>query len=230
MTKMPIVLRSGLMAFAAAAVVAAPAVASEPPTLFALRMNAALQAQSSVRTVATGYGAPVPIRLVTDAGPDSGTQRITYGTGHVTVLVVPGAAYVRGDEQVLVRYMGYKPGPAARFSNVWIRIPVSDRDYGAVSSEVTMSSVANDLTLSPPINALPSKAIGGRRLAVIQGTLFGRPLGATTYASPASHLPVRVVTRKGSERVAVVVLSNWGEAVHVTAPANSTPIAATGLE
>src|SRR5205823_2568333 len=87
--------------------------------------------------------------------------------------------YVRGDAFVLVNFMGYRPGPAARFDHRWIRVPADDADYSALASGVTLSSAVAEITLRLPLKTIPHATVGGDRVAGIAGVI--------TYASGNSY-------------------------------------------
>jgi hypothetical protein len=124
------------------------------------------EAQKSVHYVSVQSAGGDRIVEVADAAWDQGIQRITYThagqTGHVTVLVTPGTAYVNGDTFALTSYMGYGPDAASAYSGRWIEIPSSDHDYNAVSSDVTMPQ-AVQLYVPTPVWLSSMRLLRARR-------------------------------------------------------------------
>src|SRR4051794_37403473 len=92
---------SSAAVFAAAFAVAASAFAAVSPVQLFSSALAAAHAQRSVHYVAAQTSPGSMVTIVGDAAVDRGIQRITYrkgaGAGHITVVVVANAAYVRGD-------------------------------------------------------------------------------------------------------------------------------------
>jgi hypothetical protein len=191
-------------------------------------------AQRSVHYDAVANNGISRTRLVCDVAATSGIQRITYerggNTGHVTVLVRSGTAYIRGDSFILSSYLGFKPAGAGRFAGKWIRIPHSDRAYAPVSAAVTLPSTIDEFRLVGPLTFLPGKTVAGQKTIGIRGTI-GKPAAqATLYArAHGAPLPVGEVETFG-KAFDETILSRWNERVRVPVPAQSVPISATGLE
>jgi hypothetical protein len=196
---------------------------------------AAARAQQSVHYVTDARFGTFHTRMVCDVGRTRGIQRITFQsegkTGTVTVLVVAGSAYLRGDSFVLTRYMGFKAAGSAGYAGKWVRIPRTDRHYAAVAEAVTLSSAIGELRLAGPLSALPETTIAGRRVLGIKGATTGKPKVPEALYARAQGLPLPV-GEIASDGTAVVVtnLSGWNEAVHVAVPPHAAAIATTGLE
>jgi hypothetical protein len=223
------------LACALAGVLASSASAAPSPAGLLRSVISAAGAQHSMHYVSTSVVVPIRITQVADVGVDRGIQRITYRhngrAGRVTVIVVGGAAYVRGDSLALVSYMGFKPGAAAKFGQRWVKIPAGDRIYGAVAADVTLASALGDLKLSPPLAHLPSTTRNGVRVITVAGKLpTSRTAAVTLYArASGAPLPVAEVFKEGTSQ-GEVTFSRWNVPVTVRAPAHAVPIAATGLE
>ena len=205
-------------------------------------MIAAAGHQRSFRSTSlqTGCGCGVDERIsqVTDVAANEGIQRITFtadgSTGHVTVLVIGGTAYVEGDSFALVNYLGYKPDAATAYAGQWIAIPAADPDFDAVADDVTLLTAVEDLAVPNPLHLAPRRVIGGKATLGVTGTkratgnaaaitesLYGRAKGLP--------LPVEEDIVQGAYS-AKVTLGHWNEHLDLAAPAASTPISATGLE
>ena len=178
------------------------------------------------------------ISQVTDVATNQGSQQITYTsngqTGHVTVLVTGGNAYVLGDAFALTNYMGYKPDAAASYSNQWIQIPPTDPDFRAVSTDVTLSSSVGDLYLPLPVSLSPNRSVNGRVVIGVMGTTpatTNSPAATVSLYARATGIPLPVeedIVRGNYS--AGLTFSHWNERLRIVAPANATPISTTGLE
>jgi len=216
-------------------IAAAPLAAASPGSLLA-SIVAAGRAQHSVHYVSTGRSAALQVVSVADVGANSGIQRITFSkagtTGHVTVVVSTGTAYVRGDSFVLVNFMGFKAPAAAKYANEWVSIPRTDRAFAAVAADVTLPSAMDSLKGPGRPTAAPSTTIGGRRVVAVQWRAkVGAKLVIVRLYARASGRPLPVeqrATTGGS--VISVMFGGWNEPLHVTAPTQAVPIATTGLE
>jgi hypothetical protein len=211
--------------------------AATSPSKFFVSMLAAGERQQSVRVGSVQNEGAGRIVQVTDAGRTQGVQQITYTnsgqTGHVTVLVTGGNAYVVGDAFTLANYMGFNADAAAAYAGQWIEIPSTDPDFKAVASDVTLSSAIGDLSVPQPVEQSPSTVIAGRIVTGVTGT---QPAAAGSTAMMVSFfaretgtpLPVEEIILKGSYQ-ATVTFSNWNERVRLTIPTHATLISTVGL-
>jgi hypothetical protein len=208
----------------AAGLLAVPAALSAgSPATVAASIIAAAQQQRSLHYVSHASGGGSSVTQVSDVAADRGIQRITYTengqTGHVTVVVVRSAVYIRGDEFALRTYMSLPAEEARSYAGAWVRVPPSNRLYRAAAADVTLPSFVSDLRLTGPFAAAPQTLVGGVHAAGVSGRDFSAP--ATLYYVPGSRpLPVEEVVRAqgGSS---TVVISGWNENVDVTAPRTS---------
>jgi hypothetical protein len=224
------------MAVAVMLVPAAGATTS-PSTLFASILDAGEQ-QQSVHYISTASSTSSHVVQVADVGPGQGIQRITCTCkgqlGHVTVLVTGGNAYVLGDTFGLINYMGFNADAATTYSERWVQIPPTDRNFKAVSSDVTLPSSIIDLSLPRPLRPSPNREVKGRAVIGVTGTVpatAGSPaLTMTLYArASGTPLPVEEDVVKG-DYSGSVSFSHWNERLHIATPPDATPISITGLE
>src|SRR5947207_849028 len=93
--------RAAILAAVLGCVIPAVSLAAPSPAALLGSILAAGRAQHSVHYVSKIQLGTVRIAQVADVGATKGIQRITYSkagtTGHVTVVVSAGRAYVRGD-------------------------------------------------------------------------------------------------------------------------------------
>jgi hypothetical protein len=225
-----------MLAIALVGVIPAASLAATSPAALLARIVAAGRAQASVHYVSTAQLGAIRVVQVGDVAATKGIQRITYQkagtTGHVTVIVSAGSAYISGDAFTLVNYMGFKPAASAKYANTWVVVPHNDRAYFNVAGDVTLPSVIDSLKGRGHPAAAPNTSIGGQRVAGVQwrAVVAGKLVVVRLYAR-ASGTPLPVVERatRGSALVSVA-FSRWNEAVPVTAPKSPVPIATTGLE
>jgi hypothetical protein len=212
------------------AVSSAGSAAVSPSNRLASIFAAAQAARSVHYTTSVTGPLDTGVDFVVDAGLSAGVQHITYRrggqVGHVTVLVTPIAAYVRGDRFMLLSYLDFPAAAAAKYANRWIRVTNADPGYGSVVAGITLGSVIEELKLSGVLSAAPGTNLNGRQVVGVRASdsETGRPVVRTIYApASGSPLPVEEVTTQGKSRF-TVVLSKWNEAVRVDVPAGATPI------
>jgi len=172
--------------------------------------------------------------LSQDSGADAGRQVWTIdGNEHGTVLVVGGVGYIKGNAAALTGFFGFPTGLATRLVGRWISFHPGDSaggtNYQAVTSAVTLASVADELRLTGPLTLTAPTVAAGQPVVGVHGRVPGHdnPPGSTLtlYVASRGHpLPVTFQT-KAAVGQATYRFSRWGEALHLTAPPNSIPAA-----
>lgn len=216
-----------VIAFAPATIGAANA-ATSPKALRAAVLKAEL-AQHSVHYVNTtlragATQAGITARDVADVGRHRGIQRWTVFFGgkpvHITFLVVHSTAYVRGDSAAALGWGGFPhlhPGK-------WFSIPRNSQIYPLVARNVTLGSFAQDVVPAHHLS-LVSGTVRGRTTRALRG--WAPEGGVLTIHLRKSGPPLPVagteIERGMESGLGHVILSDWNEPVHVTAPAHSTP-------
>jgi hypothetical protein len=166
------------------------------------------------------------IRMVGDVAAGRGIQRITVSrigaTGHVTVLVVNGTAYIRGDAYGLNAALGFTLPQADALNGRWIAVPRTSRAYKAVAADVTFSSFVGHVV---PKRGL-SLVEGGAKMIGVHGTVveLGHRFPETTYAATSGNrLPIEIkaIFPGLHGGLARITMSDWNEPVRVSAPANA---------
>lgn len=217
-----------MVAFATVAAGAADA-ATSPKTLRAAVLEAEL-AQHSVHYVTTtlragATKAGIRARDVADVARDRGIQRWTVSSksrklGDITFLVLHTTAYVRGDTAFALGWGGFPhlhPGK-------WYSIPHGSQIYPLVARNVTLGSFARDV-------------VPAHHLSILSGTFHGRTVRSLRGWAPEGGV-LTIHLRKGGSPLPVagaevergievglghVVLSDWNEPVHLTAPPHAPP-------
>lgn len=202
--------------------------ARSPGSLYASALARA-KAQRSVHYSATQTFAAKSLTIVGDAAVDRGVQHVTYReggrVGHVTVRVVAGTAYVRGDAFTLENYMGIPPALATTWAGKWLSLVSTAPDFKTVAAAVRLASTLDELKMPPPYRSAGTRTVSGRRLVGITSSFrrAGHTVTETLYVDPARTLPVEQVGR--SSGIAVTsTFSRWNEPVSVSPPASAIPI------
>ena len=232
--------RAVLCGLAVAVVVVQTAGSATPAGLYRA-MRVAGEQQRSVHYTSVeecGCASAAQITQAADVAADQGIQRITVTaagqTGHVTVLVVGGSAYVLGDAFALTNYMGYKPDAAATYAGQWILIPPTDGDFQAVAADVTLPSSIDDVYIPAPVVSGAVRTMNGKKVVRLSGTRAASAnspsLAVSVYVrAKGLPLPVREDVVYGHSR-STTTFSRWNERVRIATPPNATPIGTTGLE
>jgi hypothetical protein len=151
------------------------------------------------------------------------------------LLVVPGAAYLRGDAAFLQNGLGFSVSGAASYAGKWISFGPADPGYQQLVSGDTLGSALSESTPSGTLTLTPTRTVGGRQVVGVSGGLppdmarGGATGSVVLYVSTtAPYLPVEVVERGslgGQSGTATITFSGWGEPVVVQAPAGAVAFA-----
>ena len=217
----------------AAAGLAAAALAAQSPKSLRASIFDAARAERSVHyvTQTSGNG---NVTIVADAGRTSGIQRITYAkggqSGHVTVIVANGTAFVRGDEFTLHGFLGFSQAQAARYANDWILVPRQSHLYAAVATAVTLRSFLTEIYPRTGL-ARVNRRVNGVALVGVRGFTKhqGIPFVEGVYArAGAKPLPVvEVEATPGAAFRSSTAIDRWNEHLHINIPQHAVPIVGT---
>jgi hypothetical protein len=189
-------------------------------------------ASSSAQT--TTSGVKVSLLESGDAGPASGTQSVYFsrGTvnGSISIAVIGGITYVKGDANGLLNLAGLSALQAGSSAGKWIDFATGDAVFAQVVAGVRSSDIAAELALSGPLTLGRARTL--HRIAVL--AIDGVQAQSTSGSGNATrqrvvlyvrahgrHLPVEEdsVNAKGQPTGAFhVTYSNWGERVRPQAP------------
>lgn len=197
----------------------------------------ALRDGGSVHVDITDSSAQGSITYSDDATASGGRQVITVnGTGHVTILFVAGAGYVKADAAGLAALFQVPQPQAGQFANQWIELKSGDKlgasTYDDVTAGITLASVATELGPGGTLTLAAPATVAGQRVLGVQAPL---PAGSQLPAAARSVLYVTdnallrpvlsEVTNAGSYQYRMT-FSHWGETLHLSAPANAVPASA----
>jgi hypothetical protein len=159
-----------------------------------------------------------------DAGPASGSQTVVMGTGSITILVIGGITYVRGNAGGLQDLAGLSASQAADAAGQWIEFATNNTAFTQVVDGVRSNDVATQLLLKGPLTLGHPRALDGYAVDSIDGTQsFARKsVHVVLYVrAQGPHVPVAEdsVNAKGRPTAAEhVTYSKWGELVRPLAP------------
>ncbi len=207
-------------------------------------MNAALargRGQTSLHYVSTSFGEGLTTTIVGDVNQTSGTQRIvvSHASARATIVIelVGHEAYFLGSAAAIEVLIGLTAPVAAAAADKWVSVVPSDSVYESTAAALTVGSVMSELTLAPPITGGPTTVFDGRSVVVISGGWVGDGITAKDHAAGKLEvsaslrpLPIRFggvapATPSSSRFGESIVVSHWGEPVHVTPPTSSVPLA-----
>jgi hypothetical protein len=219
-----------LVVLGAAAAAAAVALAAQSPNALRAAIFSAARAQHSVHYVARTSVSGVSVTTVGDVAAKRGIQHITFRgngrSGRATVLVLPGPAYMRGDEVALQGFFGLTASQAGRYTHVWISIPRGNGAYAEIAAAVTLGSFLDEIYPQTKLVRV-SGAVGGRRVIGVRGLARheGQRFVETLYArAQGRRLPVLETDAGASGFRSRTTIGPWNGTVHVRAPANPVPI------
>jgi hypothetical protein len=229
-----------LAALAAAALCsAAPGAGASRPTLKAptLYHDALASTRSwSVHYVSTSTQSKVTLSETGDAGPASGTQTVSAGKGSlddtITIYVIGGITYVKGNAGGLEALAGLDAAQAAVASNRWVDFSTTNAAFSQVVVGVRSHDVATELELKGPLALGRPRTVNGLSVDAVEGTQGDaghRSTHVVLYVrATGNHVPVEEdsVDPRGKTTSALhVVYSHWGEQVRPQAPSGALPLA-----
>ena len=218
--------------------------ATATPAQVLASSGAAAKGQPSFHYVAKDSQPGLSVTINGDVTRTEGTQTIVATidgqVGHVTVSLVEGSAYFRGDEAGLQHFMQLSPALAAEYTNQWISLSKNDPGYAAIAAGLTTASSLVQVEIGKPLSLRGMAKKMGQQVLTIRGTSRGIPNGGTKPVT----IPVRLYVKASGTPLPVlysatwvvdkhpevqsVSFSRWMEPVHVTAPAGPVPMTSLG--
>jgi hypothetical protein len=236
-----------LVAAAGSMLILGPGVAgasTKTPGQVLASSGAAAKGEASFHYVATDSQSGQSITIAGDVSKAEGTQTIVANmdgqVGHVTVSLVEGSAYFRGDEAGLQNFMQLPAALATEYTNQWISLSKGDPGYAAIAAGLTTASALGQVEIAKPLTLRGLTQKLGQRVLIIGGSDRGTPSGSTKPVT----VPVRLYVKASGTPLPVlysatwvvdnhaenqsVSFSRWKEPVHVTAPAGPVPMGSLG--
>ena len=219
---------------AAAALVVAAQVVQATPAAAAIRTAASAStlyqdALATTRSWSVHYDSASTESKVTlvesgNAGPASASQTVTMGKGTISILVIGGFSYVKGNVNGLESLAGLSATQAAETAGQWIEFSTDNATFAAVVDGVRSTDVGKELALKAPLSLGRSRTLDGQVVDSIDGTQsFGKKSAHVVLyvRAKGTHVPVEEdsVNAKGQDTDAEhIVFSKWGELVRPEAP------------
>jgi hypothetical protein len=159
-----------------------------------------------------------------DAGPASASQTVLMGKGSISILVIGGITYLKGNPDGLQGLAGLSSSQAAEAAGQWIEFSTGNSAFAPVVDGVRSQDVAKELALKAPLSLGHARTLNGQAVDAIDGTqTFGRKSQHVVLyvRADGTHVPVEEdsVNAKGQHTPAEhVTYSKWGERVRPEAP------------
>ena len=199
------------------------------------------ESRPSLHYVSTSVGNGLTTTIVGDVNRASGTQTIlvSYRGAKATMVIelVGHEAYFRGDAAAIEVLINLTALQSAAAAGQWVSVVPADSVYQSTAAALTVGSVMSELALSPPITGEKRAVFNGHRVIEISGAWVGEGITAKDHATgelkvtdvvaslPVAFSGMMPATASATRFVENLVVSNWGEAVHVVPPASSVPLA-----
>jgi hypothetical protein len=166
--------------------------------------------------------------IVADVGKHNGTERITSGSGHVTITVTPDYVYLSGNSAGLVSIMGLTAADQKKVGSESISMKAGTTPYTDLASSATISLV--DLVLpAAKGTTVSTKNVNNKKFYALKWTI------SATSTSPKAASVMTITEGKlalpfnetvtATSGVATTTFSRWGELIKAVAPPSSTVIA-----
>jgi len=178
----------------------------------------------SVHYSSTSLDSGSTLKVSGDAGPASGSQTVSMGSGSISIFVIGGISYVRGNPDGLEKLAGFSPSEATPVAGQWIDFATDSAPFAPVVVGVRSADVAKELALKGTLSLGRPRTIDGVAVDAVEGSqVFGKKtIHVVLYVrAQGSHVPVEedsLDARGRATGAEHVVYSAWGETVRPMAP------------
>lgn len=169
-----------------------------------------------------------------DAGPASASQTVTMAKGTISILVIGGFTYLKGNHDGLENLAGLSSSQATEASGQWIEFSTGNTAFAPVVEGVRSQDIAKELALKAPLSLGRERTLNGQSVDAIDGTqTFGKKSQHVVLYVRArgTHVPVEEdsVNAKGQHTAAEhIAYSRWGERIRPVAPKATISIGSVG--
>jgi hypothetical protein len=159
-----------------------------------------------------------------DAAPAAASQTVTMGKGSISILVIGGISYIKGNAGGLESLAGLSSSQASEAAGQWIAFSTTNSAFAPVVQGVRSADITKELALKSPLTLGHARTLDGVAVDAIDGTQsFGRTSQHVVLyvRAKGTHVPVEEdsVNAKGQHTPAEhIVYSKWGEQVRPKAP------------
>ena len=195
----------------------------------------------SLHYVSTSVGNGLTTTIVGDVTKTDGTQTIVVSyqgvKASMVIELVGHEAYFRGDAAAIQVLINLTARQSAAAAGQWVSVVPSDSVYKSTAAALTVGSVMSELALSPPIDGARSAVDGGRKVIEVSGAWVGDGITAKDHASgelevtrgvgslPVAFSGLMPANASASRFTEKLLVSRWGEPVHVARPGSAVPLA-----
>jgi hypothetical protein len=192
--------------------------------------TAAARKAASAHYVLTAVQGKSSQTISGDSAPLEAEQTVSLGTQHIEVIYVGGVTYVRGNAAGLTSDMGFATTVAANYANKWIAVHSADAPFKSIVAAVTLTGTLEQLNPTGTLTLTQPTTIAGRQAIGVKGGLPGPSQSgvtgtATLYVSasrPTVPLKLTGTANEGTQHVKEIgTFSDWGKALHLTAPSGA---------
>jgi hypothetical protein len=159
-----------------------------------------------------------------NAGPASASQTVLLGQGTISIVVIGGISYVKGNVDGLQSLAGLSAAQAAQAAGQWIEFSTGNAAFAPVVEGVRSTDLVKELALKAPLSLGHARTLDGQKVDAIDGsqTIGKKSERVVLYVrATGTHVPVEEdsVDAKGQHTDAEhIVYSKWGEQVRPEAP------------
>lgn len=189
------------------------------------RVRSAALAAGSVQVLITQTSGARTLRMMDQDATDRGTQTITLGAGNASVIVVPGATFLRANHLALTTYFGFTAAMANRIGSQWLRLVPGNPGYTTVTEGVTLADTLKQIAMTGPFTVLTTTR-HGQRVYGVRGLVAGptKPAKVTAtlwVSATGAPLPIEFVASSPGQGTMTATFSQWGQPVAAEPPASA---------
>jgi hypothetical protein len=202
------------------------------PTQILTAATAAARKAASAHYVLSAVQGKTSQTISGDSSPLEAQQSVSLGTQHIDVIYVGGVTYVKGNAAGLTADMGFATAVATNFANKWIAVHSKDAPFKSIVAAVTLTGTLGQLNPTGNLSLTQPTTIAGRQAIGVKGGLPGPSQtgvtgSATLYVAasrPTVPLKLTGTANQGTQHVKETgTFSDWGKALHLTAPTGAVP-------
>jgi hypothetical protein len=181
--------------------------------------------QSSVHVTHLSKSGSNTTSIVADVAKDSGTETITSGKEHVSIIVTPTYVYLSGNATGLTSLMGLTAAEQKKVGTHSIAMKSGTSPYSELAASATISLVDAVMPAASGTTVSTAK-IGNKKYYELKWTIKAtstEPKAASemtiSYSKPSLPDKETITNKDGS---ASTSFSKWGERVSPVAPSSSS--------
>jgi hypothetical protein len=160
-------------------------------------------------------------------GTSSGEESIVLDGSVASVIVLPSAAYIRGNTKAVADYFKLTTKDPGRLAGKWISVKSNNSAYTSLRSPVTIKSDFVSYGLLGPLTEGSDTTLDGQEVLPINGFVAGptkAEIAATLFVTTrGTVLPVEFLVASGSIS-SKETWNGWNHAIVLAAPSSSIPI------